>query len=332
MPNWKLVIVPLLVVIAIVAFKNFSTKNNRTQEVTPISRKVSLKSSPEKESLSNQIDSLGPKEAYEQFKQTVSQSSPEDQHALAHLFGGLLYQKLGKKGVAVCDSTFGFGCYHGFYILALATEGTGIIKELDKICVTDPQAGGQNCQHGLGHGLMEYFGPNKLTEALAFCQQTTRVDNVHGCAAGVFMDYNEPLLAAAGTPQVRALSGDPYQPCLSAPDEFKDACYYQISQWWAQVFNNDFKKIGQLCQQIKDENNKHSCFSGAGIAAADNNHYDPVKVVSSCESLPTPATILLCKKAAYNNFYTQTNFKDKAGIICNGLDANLTKECEGFRN
>src|SRR3989344_1873070 len=193
------------------------------------------KISKENELWSQKIDKLGAEVTYQEFKQSNSKLNREYQHSMTHMFGGLLYEKQGKTGLIACDSAFGFGCYHGFFVAFLSTEGIGRIKELDKVCVSDKSAGNQNCQHGLGHGLMEYFGPGKLLDALYTCRQTTKVDNVHGCTAGVFMDYNVPLSVNGSSPQVRKLTGDPYEPCPSVPDEFKDSCYYQITQWWAQV-------------------------------------------------------------------------------------------------
>ena len=56
---------------------------------------------------------IGAAPAYLEFKNAYARTPPIA-HALAHLFGHLIYEQLGDAGISVCDSSFGYGCFHQF--------------------------------------------------------------------------------------------------------------------------------------------------------------------------------------------------------------------------
>src|SRR5690606_16267651 len=97
----------------------------------------------------NLIDEQGAEEAYAIFvEEGNALSSIYNQHANAHIMGELLFDKLGIKGVTICDKSFSFGCYHSFFAKAIAKEGTQIITQLDKICSQTYGDKALGCSHG----------------------------------------------------------------------------------------------------------------------------------------------------------------------------------------
>src|SRR3989338_2641211 len=143
---------------------------------------------------SARIDSIGTARAYGEFKEAYEAQDSKFQHLAAHVMGSLLYEKEGLAGLGICDATFAFGCYHSFFGSAVSKEGIGAIKDFDRICMEKFGPWGTGCPHGIGHGILEYMGHEKLDEALAACAHTTQKHPLLGCTSGVFMEYNFPVL------------------------------------------------------------------------------------------------------------------------------------------
>ena len=83
-------------------------------------------------------------------------------------FGDALYHTTSLKGIHICDSKFGFGCYHSFLEEAITDKGLSAINDLDNECSKQFSKGG-SCQHGIGHGILSYLGDDKLSQALTLC-------------------------------------------------------------------------------------------------------------------------------------------------------------------
>lgn len=222
-------------------------------------------------------------DAYRAFKETYAHSEFDRAHNAAHIFGESLFDVLGIGGVRVCDQNFNFGCYHGFFTKAVGAEGLQVVAELDGACreFESPTA----CQHGIGHGILEYVGHTRLADALEACKKTHQPDPLAGCTSGVFMEYNVPLsvsgdgsFALAARPLENP--DEPYAPCPKVSEEFRSSCYHELPQWWAQVYGKDFKKLGDLCAEAGDY--ARSCFEGLGNILASFAEYDAQKAIEFC--------------------------------------------------
>lgn len=165
------------------------------------------------------IEDMGGREAYQTFKQQYENVPFDAQHSASHLFGESLFHSLGLPGISVCDSDFSFGCYHGFFTKAVSEQGLVVVSDLDVACtaVTDAQSISA-CQHGIGHGILEYVGPLHLSRALEACTNTHQSNPLVGCTSGVFMEYNVPLSVSENgvfSTTARPLENpnEPYHPC-----------------------------------------------------------------------------------------------------------------------
>ncbi|MEZ4200778.1 MAG: hypothetical protein R3B69_04360 [Candidatus Paceibacterota bacterium] len=78
------------------------------------------------------IAKSSPVAAYKAFKAVNGEIEFNQQHNNAHLFGEALYRETGIPGVAICDSEFGFGCYHSFFGWALLSMVSVFLRNLIK--------------------------------------------------------------------------------------------------------------------------------------------------------------------------------------------------------
>jgi hypothetical protein len=278
---------------------------------------------------SDQIRTTDPGVVYQELKRTFSGAKKDIQHNAAHIFGESLYEVLGVPGITTCDSDFRSGCYHGFLTRAVQVHGTFIVRELDGFCRASlhPLA----CQHGLGHGVLEFYGRARLTQALDACADLSVVLNpVQGCYSGVFMEYNEPEIQNETLRMVvqRPLGAEerPYAPCPDVDSKYRPACYQQLAQWWSQLFHNDFTHMGALCTGITDGQNRETCFSGIGPVAASTAGYDQKKTAITCMKMPEDARDTCLKNAAWS---FSANIGDRSGgeRLCKQVSLGERQQC-----
>lgn len=274
-----------------------------------------------------QIDKVGAEAAYKGFKEKYSSSPYGSQHSLAHVLGELLYDKLGVKGVSICDDSFSFGCYHSFFGKAVSKEGLKVTKEFDQACKDKYGQKNLPCQHGIGHGLLSYFGNEKLVNALNECTKITW-QSLGGCSSGVFMEYNFQTMADPTKASVRVLTKEgPHYPCKKVPSKFTPVCYFEQVQWWESTFSNDYKKIGSLCAEVQDMQSKEACFHGAGNYAAPSVNYDVGKTTNLCNQMPTLVGKADCIEGASWILLARPNGSQDALTLCDALQDEFRNNC-----
>lgn len=272
------------------------------------------------------IDVVGAAGAYEEFKKEYGPKPFEEQHLAAHLFGAELYRKVGVRGIAVCDTSFAFGCFHSFFGRALADLGTGAIAALDAECAARLGDAAAGCQHGIGHGIMEYYGSD-LGSALTACHSTKQKNPLYGCSSGVFMEYNVPILIdgdSVRTEPRKFSIADPFEPCRTVPDDFQESCHYELPQWWSK-YVPEFKKIGQLCAGALRDIAVSSCYKGIGNIVGPVNNYKAQAMIADCNELPGRAGVVLCLSTAAWGFHAIPELANHARELCAGF---TTKEQE----
>lgn len=279
------------------------------------------------------MSAVGPERAYDEFKARYAGQDFQLQHTRSHLFGGLLYPAAGINGIAVCDPLFGdFGCEHGFSAAAITAGGLDAVAALNTAC-TYTLKGPKlivSCQHGIGHGILEYLGRDRLPEALEACPAPPPENPFAGCAVGVFMEYNVPTAHATAPADagLRVFDPDrPYVPCPSLPDAFRLACYHQLPQWWEKVMAKDYRRIGQLCADIPATAARDACFRGAGNVAGPSSRYDVAATVRKCRSMPSAHGRALCLQTASWGFDSVPAYRRLAPKLCAELDDALRPGC-----
>lgn len=278
--------------------------------------------------LAQEIVRQGPAKAYASFVAKNHTLPREDQHFSAHLMGEVLYAAGGVESIAICDSQFGFGCYHGLFGRAIAEGGVERIKELDDACVEAFGAFGTGCQHGIGHGILEYTGHDDISRALQLCGDTTQLVPLLGCTSGVFMEYNTPLAGDPESlaPQIRSFDAlRPYEPCDEIDSAFQASCYYELGQWFIDTVSDETHDISSFCGALQGEA-RHHCYLGIGSSVAITVEYEPGQTVALCERFAAEDA-LMCRAGAAWMFYANPEHRMHSKSICAYEDGERSARC-----
>lgn len=266
------------------------------------------------------------------LKELYADEQHGEQHMSLHYFGEVLYQDMGADALPFCKDWYGYGCYHGFLLSAIDTEGYQVVPSLDAACI---QTHGrtmetETCQHGIGHGLAEFSGrdPHEAVEA---CDLVDDVFPKLGCVSGVFMEYFAPTQSDKHTlialrPAFDGL--DPFNVC----DEFSglslSTCLFEIQSWWQDIAQLPPRTVEALCNSVEDAEAREFCLIGygnfkgptvsaalpycdefvepeshalcrAGILWAGEHHYDPPDA-DACGGLTDEYRALCLKKGRFS--------------------------------
>lgn len=275
-----------------------------------------------------EIQRHGAKNAYQEFKERTQKAPPARQHFAAHVMGSVLAQKLGTDGIAVCDPTFSFGCFHGLFASIIAEKGTPVISELNAACVKAYGPLGTGCTHGIGHGIMEYVGYENIEKALELCDLTTQQVPLLGCTSGVFMEYNQPL---SGDPKNLAPGtrtfdvAHPYEPCTNVAERFQSSCYFELGNWLRNTMESDTAKRDAVCAGLKGEP-RSRCFMGDASAGAQAHGYDMKTSLAECSSLASEDEFS-CRAGVRWGFFQVTETRARADEACAYADSMRRDAC-----
>jgi len=252
-----------------------------------------------------------------------------NRHAVGHIYGELLYDIYGNGGLKYCDTGFSYGCFHSFFGRVLSEQGTDAIGELDKVCIEKFGPVDSGCQHGIGHGILQYLGPTKLVESLSLCSKIS-VDG-DSCLTGIFMEYNFPAEVSGLEIEEKIRDfkeEDPYYPCSGVPESFKKSCYYELPRYWERVLSSDFEYIGQLCQGVSETIEiKNGCFEGVGEVVSLSTDHSVEETIVRCRQMPDINAEETCRVAASWGFYSLPEYRDDAPKVCVGLRKEVSEKC-----
>lgn len=232
--------------------------------------------------LGRRIDVLGTAAAYAELKRGSSSEGVAARHGKAHIFGELAYAKDGIGGIRVCDADMSFGCYHGLIVKALVTEGIGALQRIDAACVAAYGPGDTGCRHGIGHGLVEYYGARHLADALGRCA-TLRPPGLLGCTQGVFMEYAN----AAATDPSLADPSRPGMPCAAVDAQYRPSCYFEQPYFWRLRLGYGDAAAAAGCAGLAQADERRACLLGYGRSVAELGGYRDTDVVAACGALGT---------------------------------------------
>lgn len=272
------------------------------------------------------IEDMGGEKAYAQFLAEVDTRDLAS-HSQAHAFGEALYEVKGIDGLAVCDSSFEFGCYHSLFGVAVQYEGIQKLPEFDEACVQKYGDMNLPCQHGIGHGVLIYTDYDNLVEALELCETIAELPT-GGCSSGVFMEYNFHTMDESNPSFIRPLGDDPHEPCGALPERFKASCYFEQVQWWQNVYNKDHAKIGELCGTLDADSFEYrACYNGAGNYIAAVSDMKNEGIIAECALMPNEEATAMCHEGASWLLIPEENGKEKAQELCSVLAEPYKTEC-----
>lgn len=278
----------------------------------------------------------GGKAAYAELLTSIKEASPPEQHNEAHLFGGELYKVEGTAGLSVCDTNFGYGCFHQFMAEAIQSSGIYVVSTLNDVCLATESKSG--CQHGIGHGLIAYFGytEKSLTQAVSKCGTLTDADYIDGCINGVFMEYNLRAMIGNGDSSYArpANTGEWASQCASWTGIVRQSCSFSLPYWWwallKNVFNTaTFSRMGELCDSLGGASSERMCYEGIGQIAV-GTIFNPKSSISMCEASSMDATKRLFCRTYAANVFLGTGSPEKALEMCTGLSGSFLAYCRAY--
>lgn len=276
-----------------------------------------------------QIVRQGSAKAFALFK-TKNESAPlARQHFSAHVFGVSLAEHDGVAGITSCDPSFGYGCYHGFFSKVISEGGESYIKKLDEACVAAYGPFGTGCQHGIGHGVLEYVGYERITDALQLCRDTTQLVPLLGCTSGVFMEYFNPLVETGDTLSQGQRPFDekrPQEPCDIVSSEFKESCYFELGHSYYIRFKGEVVALSKLCEQVPQSYQQY-CYLGLGDIQGPISGYKVQESIAFCDAF-SGADSTACRAGVAWAFYANPAHRAEGTGICQLDSASDTATCK----
>lgn len=256
------------------------------------------------------------------FSSTSNSSVNSKAHDAAHFIGSLIYEKEGLPGLSICDTTFAFGCYHGFTEGAF-TNNLDLLVPVANACEkVGPVLSGpwSSCIHGIGHGIASYHNATDLFPALTTCDTLNEGDTF--CHDGVFMEFSN------SAPNSFYNRTNPLHPCDSVPEKYQLACGRNIIAAASKRFNLPPLEIAKKCLQAK-KTFTSSCIDTFGFLAATADKQDGARITSRCQELEGQPAITQCAGAAAGElvFQNYTDWQTQAPRVCEGLPAREQTSC-----
>lgn len=309
------------------AERSSGTGPPRTEESILTQEATGVEVKKERRRWQERIAAVGAEAAYAEFKREYAARHFSAQHIVAHIIGELLYETAGMAGLAVCDASFAFGCYHSLFGAAIARNGDAVVADLDRECVTRLGSGNTGCQHGIGHGILEHLGGERLGEALGLCAKTTTIHPLLGCTSGVFMEYNTPIIIGESAAQtLRPLDRrQPLAPCPTLIPSFRPSCYFELAPWWKSFFV--YGEMGHLCATLQSPAEREACFQGIGYIIVPFSEYDIKLALAECRRMPTREGEILCRAGMWWSYFVVPERRQIADGACRDLAPRERSSC-----
>lgn len=322
---------------AIVAFFLYS----RTGTATPMEKKAEAREITQikattdirerERSYTELIERIGPEEAQEALQNSGLPYDGEA-HLLNHKVGDWLYKKYGADGLIKCKDYFLSSCYHGFIILAVAKEGTGVLDEMMTKCWTKGFNTAVQCAHSIGHGMLAYEGYKELPIALAHCdrmEESSANFPTYNCYDGVFME-NMRAVHNDGKPSPdRWLKKDDIIfPCNSPEidEKYRKACWSNQPAWIYEQMLGDNRKVADECLKLTNAEYQTTCFDSLARIIHPLSMGSIDRVMSLCSAMPTDYWDRRCQISVLRSSLSMGE-KNLPFTICSRFPRGNENEC-----
>jgi len=200
----------------------------------------------------------------------------DDCHFVSHEIGHAAFiknQDIFKSLMGMDGTICRGGYFHGVlasYFHDIKESSATFPDSLSAIC--DDLIGSSNyqdCVHGLGHGLVHYFGDD-LKSSLEFCHDMSFYQN-RLCIKGVMMQFTDDQLTRQGISKENISNL-----CDSSQLDRLDflECSMSIGTTLAFVSNHDFEKGSELCSLIQNDETRNYCINGLTAEIEDSEKYE----------------------------------------------------------
>jgi plastocyanin len=255
-----------------------------------------------------------------------------DCHQPAHTIGRNSYKIYGAKAFLQIKFDCNSGFIHGAMEQFLVENGTtNLASKIQALCDKFTTSFSKfECLHGVGHGVMAYEDYD-LPESLGACQNLSDTFAKQSCYGGVFM---ENIIASQGQGglwqhQTKWVSNDPFFPCNSMGQEFQFQCYLMQTSRMLTLEKYDFKKVGELCNQLDEQ--KTTCFQSLGRDISGYTLNDSLKTDQLCQLVPSDSYQDCLKGALYVVIdLWGTRLTTQASALCQVVKDDSKNTCFRF--
>ena len=200
----------------------------------------------------------------------------DDCHFVSHEIGHVAFEET-KDVTQSLNNMDGTMCRGGFFHGLLASyfheveeSGNSFPESYQIVC--DDLIGSSNyqdCIHGLGHGLVHYFGDD-LHAAVDKCNSLSFYQDIL-CTKGVMMQYTDDILTRQG------ISKDSISNlCIESELDKLDyqECSMSLGTTIAFFSNHNFDEGRVSCELIEDEKTQKLCIDGLRLEIEDSEKYE----------------------------------------------------------
>jgi len=200
----------------------------------------------------------------------------DDCHFVSHEIGHIAFEETKDvtKSLHNMDGTMCRGGYfHGVlasYFHEFEESGKSFPRSYQTIC-NDliGSSNYQDCVHGLGHGLVHYFGDD-LQSAVDKCNDLSFYQDIL-CTKGVMMQYTDDILTRQGISQ-ESTSNLCIESMLDKLDY--QECSMSLGTTIAFFTNHNFDEGKVSCELIEDEKTQKLCIDGLRLEIEDSEKYE----------------------------------------------------------
>ena len=333
----------LIGVLALVSFINNDSSDYYGEELIAIGDHTGVRYEKNSDILNRRIKDIGARAAYEELIEKTIGRGTRIGHDFGHAFGSSLYEEEGIEGFYICDERTYGGCMHEFIITAIDDLGTSVVEMIGQNCLDSDDLGYTLvCQHGIGHGLVSYYGYDVagLEKAIGLCGEVPNDTPIYGCEGGAYMEYNMRTILP-DTP-TRPIEDENWStPCDELSEEHVKSCYHWLPQAWHAFFDGSeyeymgwekyFDKLAKVCEQ-QEGVVRAACLAGVAKVAPIAADFDSEKTHGICSAMSEPSSRFICKTFAANNLAEELATFDEDEIVAGRLakDIDPVSICDGL--
>lgn len=250
-----------------------------------------------------------------------SYSQQEGTHDIAHALGSRLYKEQGLDGITSCDTSFAFGCFHGFTETFIEEQELKNIAQLTSQCRT--ALAGQlslRCYHGIGHGILSAYEYD-LSKALLKCDMiaSESIEKEY-CYNGVFMENGIVKVAEASLT-------NPHWPCTTVNKQYQPTCYIYLREYLRVLYSGDFKQMVKTCREVPEPKLDQYCLRGVAEYIAMKNQNNVGNIARDCAILEKEQ--YLCRQLTIDVWSFQGwSLEGAESILCTNSDNKWNELCK----
>ena len=212
-------------------------------------------------------------------------------HGLTHRAGAIISDSVKVKDILLLDFSYcNYGLQHGVLdVLAKVEKLDSTYIQL--LCNSLPKSETliNNCNHTLGHIIVEYVDANPYS-ALKLCGKDKTGACIHGVMMSFLQGYGDPRKYEKYFYNKNEIASYLMSLCENSPEGEKDKCITLFPAFAYKYFPTDPGMVNYLCSSLS-EYEKRSCYRGvaSGVAILGNDDSSVVKtnILNNCRELNT---------------------------------------------